>query len=127
MKRVILVPEPQESLDEISLAFVERASMENAEENGEYSSEEEHEVVFNSLFSDPLKLVDAIEAGDEVIAHRFIRNSDGVAIGEQCAGVICIHGIEKELMNRLVEYGKTKTVFEIVDALAKELGSMESA
>ena len=121
MKRVILVPEREESLDEISLAFVRRTSMENAEENGEDPEEEDPEVVFDTLLTDPLKLAKAIQSGDEVIAHRFLRNSDGNAIGEQCVGVICIHGIEKKLAKSLTKNGKTKTVFEIIEAFIKKL------
>ncbi len=68
-----------------------------------------------------MALADKVAAGDEVIAYRFIRNDEGVAVGQHYAIIQCYHGIEKILKDRLLRANAQDKAYDIISVLARNL------
>ena len=109
MSKVILVPEVEPILADISVySFIKT---------------EPEDIVIQPDIT-PSELVKLFEVGDEVVCHRFIRNAEGIPVGEKYAGIVCHHGAEKKLRSALLTAKDSDSVWDIVSDLAKKLEGM---
>ena len=69
------------------------------------------------------ELIRHLESGDTVIAHRSIKNSDGVAVGGQCVSLECTCNLHEVLHNRLTKEG-APSVFDVVKKLAEDVNKL---
>lgn len=111
MSKVILVPESFDNLSEISLSTIIKTKPKHIHYEPDIT---------------PSDLAEIVEPGDEVICHSFIRNAEGLLVGEDYANVICDHGVDKLLKGALLAIKDGDTVRDVIKELAKQLKELST-